>query len=140
MTDINTKDPKTGGVVNHKIGGGVFEADDPLITRIDEMIASLVYDKSLTEQQIFTICINFSWYFFGRHLDSLATSRDPGITKNYEALFYQFIYDYFQTIQGQIKILEIMLGNNLKTFEQYIEFDKVRQSSQQNKEGEDTKA
>lgn len=125
-------------VVDHTINPKIFHSSDPLVGRMDEIIASLVYDEKLSENEVFNICINFSWYFFGRHLESLQTSKDPGIRKNYDALFYQFIYDYIQTIQGQATILQTMIDNNLRTFLEYIQYEKSRQQQEQDNNKEDS--
>lgn len=103
-----------------------------VLRKMGEMVALVIGDESLTEDDIMTVAYNFSWFFLTDHLRALKTSRYPKVRENYDKFFMEHIVTYFKMTASHAAIIQTMLDNNLKTIDEYIEFSKEAHKNQDN--------
>lgn len=94
--------------------------NENILTKMNEIIASIIGDDRLTEGDVMTLAYNFSWYFLTDHLRALKQSRYKNVRDNYEKFFLENIVAYLRVIDGHSAIIQYMLNNNLKTIDEYI--------------------
>lgn len=93
-----------------------------IVKKMNELITLIIGDDNLTEGDVMTVAYNFSWYFLTDHIRALKQSRYKYVRDNYDKFFMENIVAYLKVVDGQSSIIQVMLDNNLKTLDEYIEF------------------
>lgn len=91
-----------------------------ILKKMDEMIATIIGDDTLTEADVMTLAYNFSWYFLTDHIRALKQSRYKHVRDNYDQFFMDSIFTYLTVVSGQSQIIQYMLDNNCKTIDEYL--------------------
>lgn len=115
-------------------GNDVVESkfNSNIVKKMNELITLIIGDDSLSEGDVMTVAYNFSWYFLTDHLRALKQSRYKHVRDNYDKFFMENIVAYLKVVAGQSNIIQVMLDNNLKTIDEYIEFMNNKKSTNDN--------
>lgn len=131
--DKNNNKPISKSLIDYTNGNHSVESsyNAAVLRKMGEMVALVIGDAELTEDDIMTVAYNFSWFFLTDHLRALKTSRYQKIRENYDQYFLDHITTYFKMTASHAAIIQTMIDNNLKTIDEYIEFSKAHKNEQQ---------